>query len=86
MSKLDLNGFYPSVYICNQQHIMKLLVAKNVYWPVWIAITNQKSSKASFLPEYIACSNGRYLNYSMWVRYEFIPNIITDTVPFSKNT
>ena len=27
----------------------------------------------------IVSSNGRYLNYSIWVRYEFIPNMITDT-------
>ena len=28
--------------------------SKHKYWPVQIAITSQKSSKASFLPKYIA--------------------------------
>ena len=35
---------------------MKLIVAIHVYWPVWIAITNQKSSKALSLSKYIARS------------------------------
>ena len=34
------------------KHLMKVL-SKHVRWPVRIAITNRKSSKALFLPEYI---------------------------------
>ena len=56
---------------------MKLIISKLVYWPVWIAIANQKSSKAIVsVPTLVYCSiyyHAIYQYHSIYHAFSTVP-------------